>query len=141
MIPVSPYLSFGEYSSYYLYASLANALYSGYVIQWGVRVVGGMRRKLCLVTIQSEYYMHRYLFHGFGYACIILIILYHHLYLQIQCSEREVSYEIMSNARKQEIDSLRASHLTYRLHPFSLVSLPQCSHRMLCISSIERINY
>ncbi|KAL7538065.1 hypothetical protein ACHAXR_009682 [Thalassiosira sp. AJA248-18] len=32
----------------------------------------------------------------------------------------EVSYEILSSARKQEIDGLRASHLTYRLHPFTL---------------------
>lgn len=32
----------------------------------------------------------------------------------------EMHYEILSSARKQEIDSLRASHLTYRLHPFSL---------------------
>lgn len=35
-------------------------------------------------------------------------------------SGQGMSYEILSNARKQEIDSLRASHLTYRLHPFSL---------------------
>ena len=33
-----------------------------------------------------------------------------------------VVYEILSSARKREIDSLRASHITYRLHPFSLVS-------------------
>ena len=30
-------------------------------------------------------------------------------------------YELLSTARKQELDSLRASHLTYRLHPVSLV--------------------
>lgn len=33
---------------------------------------------------------------------------------------RETNYELLSNARKQEMDSLRDSHLTYRLHPFSL---------------------
>mmetsp|Transcript_17452 Transcript_17452/g.36573 ORF Transcript_17452/g.36573 Transcript_17452/m.36573 type:complete len:331 (+) Transcript_17452:274-1266(+) len=35
-------------------------------------------------------------------------------------NETGMSYEILSNARKQEMDSLRASHITYRLHPFSL---------------------
>jgi len=32
----------------------------------------------------------------------------------------EMNYEILSNARKQEIDSLRASHITYQLYPTSL---------------------
>jgi len=35
-------------------------------------------------------------------------------------NDHGVNYEIMSAARKQELDSLRASHLTYRLHQFSL---------------------
>ena len=38
------------------------------------------------------------------------------------------SYELLSTSRKQEIDSLRASHLTYRLHQFSLV------RRYICYS-------
>lgn len=32
----------------------------------------------------------------------------------------EMNYDILSNARKQEIDNFRASHITYQLHPFSL---------------------
>jgi len=35
-------------------------------------------------------------------------------------SRDDVDYEFLSNARKQEIDALRASYICFRLHPFSM---------------------
>jgi len=35
-------------------------------------------------------------------------------------SRDDVDYEFLSNSRKQEIDALRASHICYRLFPFSM---------------------
>lgn len=50
-------------------------------------------------------------------------------------SGHEVHWELLSSSRKQEIDSLRASHLTYRLHPFSLTL--EKKHMLRRISDTE----
>mmetsp|Transcript_33356 Transcript_33356/g.60111 ORF Transcript_33356/g.60111 Transcript_33356/m.60111 type:complete len:315 (-) Transcript_33356:125-1069(-) len=47
----------------------------------------------------------------------------------------EVHYELLSTARKQELDSLRASHITYRLHPVSLTL--EKKHMLRRISDTE----
>ncbi len=39
----------------------------------------------------------------------------------ILSSGRETVYDLLSPAKKLEIDSLRASHISFRMHPFSLV--------------------
>ncbi|KAL3815375.1 hypothetical protein ACHAXA_010980 [Cyclostephanos tholiformis] len=46
-----------------------------------------------------------------------------------------VLYEALSSARKREIDSFRASHITYRLHPFSLTL--EKKHMSRCASATE----
>ncbi|KAL7550833.1 hypothetical protein ACHAWF_017817 [Thalassiosira exigua] len=75
---------------------------------WGIFVI-------LFICIPSKRIIAR-IFHFVGCKCCG----YEEEIVPTNNRSHEVVYEILSNARKQEIDSLRASHITYRLHPFSL---------------------
>jgi hypothetical protein len=83
--------------------------------------IGGWLHSSVIPYESNEYYELKYFF-IYTSSHLLFVRFVIHINVGHFLHSGGIIYELLSSSRKREIDSLRASHITYRLHPFTLVS-------------------